>query len=266
MPLTKGGATRRRVRFGRLRKSKRRAVKKGKGRVRQRGGEVSESIPVQVYTCWLGPWEMSEARKRCLESIKKNIGVKHIHITDENLKEYIKPEAPLHEAYQYLCAVHRADYLRCYLMHHYGGGYTDVKQTDYSWEPYFKELDAAKDKWLLGYKEASSDGAAYFLGKPEDEKLVKDNWEKLIGNCAYICRANTPFTKEWYESTNKELDKHLEALKKNPSKLARNSSRITPEYPIEWAGILGAIFHPLCVKYHDKLIQSLPVINNKDYV
>lgn len=236
-------------------------------KVKKEGGsESSETLPIQIYTCWLGPWEMSKNRKECLESIQKNIGVKHIHITDQNLKDYIKADAPFHEGYQYLSGNHRGDYLRCYLMHHYGGGYTDVKRIDTSWEPYFKELENAKDKWILGYKEKDPKGAAYFLTKPEDKKLVEENWTKLVGNGAFICRPNTPFTKEWYDAVHREMDKHLDALKKHPSKLGRNSSDITKEYPVEWAGLQGAIFHPLCVKYHDKLLQSLPYVNTENYL
>ena len=263
MAVTKGGRIN-----ARLRKSlRKRKTRRRHRRMRQRGGQVSESasIPVQVFTCWLGPWEMSEARKQCLESIKKNIDVKHIHITDENLKEYIKPEAPLHEGYQYLSGNHRSDYIRCYMMHHYGGGYTDVKQSSYAWTPYFKELEAAKDKWLLGSKEANESVVGFFLNKPEDEKLVKENWKMLVGNGAFIFRPNTPFTREWYAAVQAELDKHLDALRKNPSQKGINGSNITPGYPIEWVGLQGAIFHPLCVKYHDKIIQTLPPINTNNY-
>ena len=45
----------------------------------------------------------------------------------ENLSSWIAEKSPLHPAYNYLSSVHKADYLRCYLMHHHGGAYSDIK-------------------------------------------------------------------------------------------------------------------------------------------
>jgi len=64
--------------------------------------------------------------------LKENSGVKVELITSKNLTKYIKPEDPLPEGFQYLHYVHRADYLRTYFMHHYGGGYADIKTFPYS--------------------------------------------------------------------------------------------------------------------------------------
>ena len=50
-----------------------------------------------------------------------------IFINKDNLKNYILKEHPLHKGFKYLSSIHQADYMRCYLMHHYGGGYTDIK-------------------------------------------------------------------------------------------------------------------------------------------
>ena len=73
---------------------------------------------------------MSDKRKKCLDSIKQNIGVKVILITPNNLDKYILKDYPLHKSYKYLSEVHKSDYLRTYFMHHYGGGYTDIKNTN----------------------------------------------------------------------------------------------------------------------------------------
>ena len=42
-----------------------------------------------VYVFWTGTNKMSETRKKCFDSIKKNIGVKVILITPNNLDKYI---------------------------------------------------------------------------------------------------------------------------------------------------------------------------------
>lgn len=53
-------------------------------------------------------------------------------ITPNNLANYVKE--PLHEAFSYLSLTHKADYLRCYFMHYFGGGYTDIKAHFKSWQ------------------------------------------------------------------------------------------------------------------------------------
>lgn len=51
------------------------------------------------------------------------------------------PEEPIHKAFEFLSLIHKSDYLRCYLLYHYGGGYTDVKHLHTDLKPYFKRLD-----------------------------------------------------------------------------------------------------------------------------
>ena len=104
-----------------------------------------------VYVLWTGNNKMSEKRKKCYESIKKNIGVPVILITPKNLHKYILKDYPLHPAYEYLSLNHRSDYLRTYFMHVHGGGYTDIKQTNVNWLPFFKKLESKNDKWCSGY-------------------------------------------------------------------------------------------------------------------
>ena len=56
-------------------------------------------------------------------------------------------------------------------------------------------------------------------------------------------------------------------LKKNPAKCPRdhyglkfNDNNIS-SYPLQWAEILGYIFHDIQYKYHDKCLHDLPLIN-----
>ena len=233
--------------------------------------ETPEKADKIVYCCWTGNNSMSDDRKRCYESIITNIGVKVVLITPENLNEFIKPEYPLHKSYEYLSYTHKADYLRTYLMHIYGGGYTDIKETNYSWDPYFDVLNNLDNKWGLGYAEASIGGVAC----SKNCEWVKDNWQKLIGNGSYIFKRQTPFTLDWFNELNKVLDEKYEALKANPAQVSddSNSKEIKNQdgtitiskYPLGWAEILGDIFHTICYKYNDKIIQAFPHINTSNY-
>ena len=72
-------------------------------------------------------------------------------------------------------------------MNFYGGGYADIKSTS-SWKNSFYELYNS-DYCICGYKEIEG-WVAY-------TPLI-DKYYELIGNCAYICKLNTPLTNEWY--------------------------------------------------------------------
>jgi len=108
-----------------------------------------------IYVLWTGTNEMSESRKDSLANWKEVSECNVILINPTNLSDYIKPEHPLHEAYQYLSETHMADYLRTYLMNFYGGGYSDIKKTTGSWKKSYNEL-LNSDKWICGYRVLST--------------------------------------------------------------------------------------------------------------
>jgi len=153
-------------------------------------------------------------------------------------------------------------------MHHHGGGYADIKNIEYDWNPYFKTLEEDPYAWGLGYQEINAESIA---ASPELRKIFCPQWEEAIGLCAYILKPNTPFTSAWYQALHQELDKQLQSLKKHPArhprdKIGRGSNhkilRIMrlnkSKYPLAWAQILGYIFHPLSINYSNKLIKNLP--------
>lgn len=229
-----------------------------------KSNDISCSKPVEkvIYCFWTGNNEMSENRKKCLDSMIKNAGVPVKLITPDNLSEYIIPDQPLHPAYQYLSSVHKADYLRCYFMHFYGGGYCDIKSINQSWIDSFNKLNHS-DKYLIGYPELNEECSAY-LDIPESKlkQYTKSHWPLLVGNCAYICRPYTRFTDEWYREQINRLDLYYEVLKNHP---ATDHMGLQNGYPIPWQRILGAIFHPLCLKYHKRILQDkriMPLFTN----
>jgi hypothetical protein len=229
--------------------------------------DYSTNKPVQkiIYVFWTGENEMSENRKRCLESIKSMAGVEVKLITSENLDSYVIKEHPLHPAYKYLSYVHRADYLRCYFMNFYGGGYIDIKQISNSWEKSFSRLNAST-KYLIGYPEINYEHIARYGQKNENLKYdLYVYWSLLVGNSGYICRPHTKFTEEWLAEIEKRLDFYFPLLQKCPSHSNPYLNDGT-EYPIQWTEICGSVFHPLCLKYNTKILRDntlKPII--KDY-
>jgi hypothetical protein len=208
-----------------------------------------------IFCFWTGDNEISENRKKSIEQLKNTTKCNVLFIDKHNIGKYIFKDIPLHPAYEYLSAVHRSDYLRTYFMNFYGGGYCDIKQTSGSWKESFVSLKNS-DYWICGYKEIQG-GVAY--------QPVVDKWQELIGNGSYICKPQTPLTKEWYNDMIKLLDSKLEELKLHPAKHPRDCKEDGNGYPIEWNEMLGRIFHKVCYKYKDKLLNTLPMVVLWDY-
>ena len=212
---------------------------------------VYKTIKLQdnvIYCFWTGTNLMSHQRELCLQGLVRNCGVKVVFIKGDDYKQYILPEHPLHPAYEYLSETHKSDYLRTYLMNFYGGGYSDIKRTTAPWNKSFEELYSS-DKWICGYRDFQ-EGIAY--------KPFADKWRDLVGNGAYICKANTPLTNEWYSEMISLLDTKLEQLKANPATFPQDCSEKGTGYPIGWNEMLGRIFHKVCYKYKERLMNTLP--------
>jgi hypothetical protein len=84
------------------------------------------------------------------------------------------------------------------MMHHFGGGYSDIKPQTGSWRPAFETLG---DAWISGYHE-ECEGA---IACPE----VRHAWTELPGNGAYICKPRTPLTEAWFGRMHALLDERL---------------------------------------------------------
>lgn len=215
-----------------------------------------------IYIFWTGENEIPPNRLECIHSLERTTEVEVRLITPKNLSEYIKEDDPLPEAYQYLSYIHRADYLRTYFMYHYGGGYADIKRATASWIKAFDRLDTS-DAYAIGYPEVGFMGVANQGIEHQELKMdLELYWRYLIGNCAYICRPHTPFVTEWYTETKGRVLAFTDELRKHP---AGDPFGQTKGYPVPWVKILGEVFHPLCLKYHDKLLQDkclLPSFRN----
>jgi hypothetical protein len=215
--------------------------------------EMGPSKPLirRIFCFWTGSNEMNLNRLSSIDSLRKTAGIEIVLITKDNLTDYILDKYPLHKGFEYLSAVHKSDYLRCYFMHHYGGGYSDVKSCRCNWTSSFELLEKNPEKWILGYREVGKRGVAQVENREIRVDLI-ENWHILIGNGAYICRANTPFTAQWYSELHRRMDHYFDELVKNPGNIMGDNEG----YPIPWTRILGEIFHPLCLKYNQKIIFS----------
>lgn len=191
---------------------------------------------------------MSAQRRECFEQFQRTCGCRVVLVTKDNLHHLVLPEAPLHPAYEYLSETHKADYLRTYLMHFYGGGYSDIKKTRGSWVKCFEDLRQS-DAWLCGYQEYAGG-----VGWPPYAEF----WSDLVGNGAYICKPGTPLTTHWYNEMIAVLDKKLPELRENPAKFPQDVKSETSNYPLGWTEILGQIFHRVCYDYKDRLLKTLP--------
>lgn len=203
----------------------------------------------RIYCFWTGTNPMSDPRKAALSSIIETVGVDVCLVTPSTLPKYILQAHPLHRGFSYLSEVHKADYLRTYFMHFYGGGYADIKLQTGSWKSLFSRLDTLP-YLICGYKESGPDDIA--------NDSVKDAWSELIGNCAYICKPNSDFTKEWYSRMLARLDHLYPALVLHPASHPRDKKEDGHGYPVEWNELLGRIFHSVCFTHKNSLLQELP--------
>jgi hypothetical protein len=217
---------------------------------------------MNIFVIWIGDNPINEIRQNALNSIPG-----HTLITRDNLNEYVLKDFPLHPAFQYLSTVHKSDYLRCYLMHHYGGGYSDVKHNTVDWAAGFEHIKNNPELMVMGVK--TTFGHLY-AGIEEWDKTTKSNIlgnsDKLFCMCWFICKPYTQFTTQWMEQVDTKLDSFLEALKVHPAKYIRecniphlgyslpqpfweSSAGEHRHYPLSWNLILSQIVFPLQIKF-----------------
>lgn len=212
-----------------------------------------------IFCLWTGEELLSENRIRALWSIIKNTGSPVVYVTANTVHNWILPDHPFHEGYKFLSSTHKSDYLRCYLMHHFGGGYTDIKMTTKNWYNFFERLQMSKTHMALGYRELPH-------GLPHLNTLenmhMQSSYADLIGLCAFIFKRQSIITKLWYDQLHQKLDTKLKDLMQHPAKINIDQKGLllpdntTSEYPLRWAEILGEILHPILFEYRNDLIQD----------
>lgn len=221
-----------------------------------------------IFCIWSGNNDMSDNRKKCLYSIIKNSGCDINLITPYNLKNYVVNNHPIHPAYEYLSLTHRADYLRVYLMYHYGGGYSDIKLNNFDWTFFFDKLKNS-DKQFIGYREQSKDSIA------SNDPNVRNSYHYLPGVVYFIFKQQSIFAKKWLNSIESVLSHKLHLLQENPGHYhpravyggIHGGMQIKEsKYPLEWNEILGRIFHEMCYKDRNSFSCDMPPPNVSNYI
>ncbi|CAJ1447475.1 unnamed protein product [Effrenium voratum] len=178
-----------------------------------------------VWMCWTGNNPMPAHLQLCMQTVRRNSGLPVILITPQNVVEYV-PDP--HPAYQFLHLAHRADYLRCYLLHNYGGIYLDADTICLqSLEPLYDLVENGQFD-AVGY-----DGAA---------------WGELIGiSDMGPFRPNTELTQLWFNALHGRLEEKMPAIR---------SQRTDVFY---WQEILRDVFVPVSL-IHNKRVSKASCI------
>jgi len=220
-----------------------------------------------AYVVWCFWYEgrMNENRSRSFELMKSNLGVPLCLVTKENINEFLLPEYPLHPAFQFLSDVHKSDYMRIYLLHHYGGGWHDIKPTQVNFSRVWDEF-SDPDVYFVGRPEIKGGPAKVF---DEEGKWMPDYWTDLVGCGWWVGRPNTPLSTGMFYKINELLDENYEALKRYPAKTPFDKKKKVhfewlhflsignKGYPLPWT-VFGNIFHPLNFKYREHIKKTLP--------
>lgn len=227
-----------------------------------------------LFTIWFGK-KLSDNRQDQLRSIMTRSACRVVHLHEGNVHML---RHPLHPRFDCLSSVHKADYLRCYLMHHHGGGYSDLKKTSGSWVPCFDALAREDALWAIGH---DCDGVAFPSNTPrvqvdrrecshELEARLRAAESQLIGVAFFVFKRGTPLTRAWFRELHRRLDAHGDALRLHPARADRESKDGTPwpwweggsvsrtRYPLCWNRILGQILYPLQLQHLARVRKGVP--------
>ena len=209
-------------------------------------------VPVRrvIWGVWSGDNAMTPNRRRGWAGVRAlNPSLECVLVTPSTLADVERPGFPIHPSYHHLSLAHRSDYLRAYLMHLHGGGYTDIKPATHDWKPFFDRLDSS-DAWAMGYREG---GVAWVGDLPRPlADLPRLYHRLLIGDGAFIMRPHSPITALWFDELHKRMDYYADDLARFPGHDADRHRR----YPIRWTGILGDITGGVLLRYHQHLLHE----------
>ncbi|MCL6258251.1 hypothetical protein M3O96_04080 [Aquiflexum sp. TKW24L] len=239
--------------------------------------EVQNGVPKVIWGYWAGG-SMNASRSKSFEILLANIGVTVCLVNKENVTDFVDKKYPLHPAFEYLSAVHQSDYLRAYLLHHYGGGWHDIKATLMNYEKVWGHF-SDPNIYLVGKPEVKGGPAKVF---DKDGRWMPDYWSDLVSAIAWVGRPNTPLSHDLIKNMEAHLDANFELLKQNPGvhpreKKLEASNPITklfktidfrfkgknPNYPLVWT-FFGDFFHPLNYLYKNHISNQLPVDEKKN--
>jgi len=154
--------------------------------------EFINGVPKAVFVCWFAGYKvdnqkMSKYRFEAFKSLVENIGVPVILITSNNYHYFIKQSHPIHKSFELLSGNHKSDYMRAYLLYHYGGGYHDIKYRQESWKDCWGDWLFDDNIWIFGRRENNRRA----IGYPPNAKHFRNHFDKLVRMGWVICKPNT---------------------------------------------------------------------------
>jgi hypothetical protein len=207
-------------------------------------------VPRMVWCIWFGP-PMTGKRLEGFNIMQQNLQMPIKLVTQDNVQQFEIPKHPLHPLFWHLTRTHKSDYLRHYLMHHYGGGYTDIKPRSNPWTAADYAVFDDESVWMNGVHEKHIEWVA-------GNSSVQRAYSELASNCGFIMRPHTPLSTLTTSRQNHLLETISDALQKADGRNC--SSRCHPRdpkhpkahglgsgpigYPLRWTEIGGSIFHP----------------------
>lgn len=225
--------------------------------------ETINGVPKVVFVIWFGHTETTPMftvrRYHALQSLISNIGVPVIMITQENYKNFEKRDYPYHPAFNYLSGVHKSDYIRTYLLYHYGGGYHDIKFREESWKDEWEKFKDANIS-IIGRREKSQDVIVGDIN-------IKQNYDNFITMGWIICRPYINYTEKMLETIENILTKNFEKLKQFPAPEPRYIKPDDDEnaYPLKYNELLTPHMYHLQTENKDHIEYTLPDALKKTY-
>ena len=172
----------------------------------------------RIWQVWAGNDKMPEYLGLCRESVvRHNEGdFEIVLVNPDNLSHYIDA---VHPAYDLLSYVHKSDYLRCELLHRYGGIYLDMDTLCFrSLKPFYE---------LLTYYDIVNQDAT--------------PWGGIVGNSAFgPTRASSNATTQWSYALARHLDMRLPELRS-----FREFNDNPRDDPLRWEEILKELLAPV---------------------
>ena len=166
------------------------------------------NIPKVIWQFWTDDNPLTKNRQCAIQYSRNNVPIEMRLLRNADIMKMQVKNHPFHPAYQYLSGTHRADYLRCYFMHYYGGGYADIKfySKDNNWAECFDILKDNEDVIGIGQREIIGGSSIKEYNNPKDI-------ERVIANCYFMFRPMSKFTQQWIDELHEKLDKNFNGLK-----------------------------------------------------
>lgn len=206
-----------------------------------------EPCPKVLWIAWTGPNKMTEVRENALSILRKcNSGLEIRFVTPETLSQWEIAESPLLPEYQRLGYTHRSDYLRAYLLHHYGGVWADVKPLAHDLSFLVDALNSDPTLMVAAPAERKPWNVSPMCGPFGEEQ--RKWFDRLPWQSVMALRPFTPFSAEWLNEVERRVRYFSDLLDLTDGE-PRNEQ--DPEYPIPWDQLMGAVFYPLAMKYSE---------------